>query len=44
MLRDNMNRLARKTWCTTKTRIGLIQHLELYVQYHNENLKKLPAG
>ena len=38
MLRANMNRLARRTWCTTKTRLGLIQHLALYVQYHNEHL------
>lgn len=35
MLRANLNRLARKTWCTTKTKIGLILHLELYRHYHN---------
>lgn len=35
MLRANLNRLFRRTWCTTKTRAGLIDHLSLYVTYHN---------
>lgn len=35
MLRANLNRLFRRTWCTTKTRQGLIDHLSLYVSYHN---------
>ncbi len=35
MLRANLNRLFRRTWCTTKTRQGLIDHLSLYVLYHN---------
>lgn len=38
MFRANMNRLFRKTWCTTKTVRGLADHLALYTQYHNENL------
>jgi transposase-like protein len=38
MLRANMHRLIRKTWNTTKTKRGLIDHLSLYVSYHNEVL------
>ena len=38
MFRANMNRLFRKTWCTTKTVRGLSDHLALYTQYHNQNL------
>ena len=38
MLRANLNRLFRRTWCTTKTRQGLIDHLSLYVRYHNRVL------
>lgn len=38
MLRANLNRLFRRTWCTTKTRAGLIDHLSLYVRYHNQVL------
>lgn len=38
MLRANMNRLFRKTWCTTKTLQGLRDHLALYTTYHNEKL------
>ncbi len=38
MFRANMNRMFRKTWCTTKTRRGLSDHLALYTHYHNENL------
>jgi len=35
MLRANMNRLFRRTWCTTKTPQGLKDHLALYCWYHN---------
>ena len=35
MLRANLNRLFRRTWCTTKNRQGLMDHLALYVTYHN---------
>lgn len=38
MLRANLNRLFRKTWCTTKTRRGLEDHLALYVCFHNRVL------
>jgi transposase-like protein len=35
MLRANLNRLFRRTWCTTKTVQGLIDHLSIYLRYHN---------
>lgn len=38
MFRANMNRLFRKTWCTSKTVQGLIDHLWLYMDYHNRFL------
>jgi transposase-like protein len=38
MLRANINRLFRKTWCTTKLPERLKDHIELYVYYHNEVL------
>ncbi len=38
MLRANLNRLFRKTWCTSKTTQGLIDHLSLYVLFHNQEL------
>lgn len=40
MLRANINRLFRKTWCTTKDPRRLTDHIELYVYYHNEVLLK----
>lgn len=40
MFRANVNRLIRKTWCTTKKIQPLIDHLELYVFYHNQVLLK----
>ena len=40
MLRANINRLFRKTWCTTKRADRLYSHLVLYAQYHNETLIK----
>jgi hypothetical protein len=40
MLRANLNRLFRRTWCTSKTRQGLIDHLSLYVRFHNEVLTR----
>jgi hypothetical protein len=40
MLRANMNRLFRRTWCTSKTIEGLGTHLALYVAYHNRVLTK----
>jgi transposase-like protein len=44
MLRANLNRLFRRTWCTTKTKAGLIDHLSLYVRFHNEVLTAGGAG
>ena len=40
MLRANLNRLFRKTWCTTKTIQGLTDHLSIYVAFHNRRLTK----
>jgi hypothetical protein len=38
MLRANVNRLFRKTWCTTKRADRLYAHLVLYASYHNAHL------
>ena len=38
MFRANINRLIRKTWCTTKDPEMLKNHLELYIYYHNSEL------
>lgn len=35
MLRANLNRLFRRTWCISKTLQGLEHHLWLYVTFHN---------
>ena len=35
MIRANVNRLVRRTWCTTKQRDRLVGHLTLYALYHN---------
>ena len=40
MNRANINRLFRKTWCTTKKLQPLIDHLEIYVKFHNTFLLK----
>ena len=42
MLRANINRLFRKTWCTTKKIQGLIDHLEIYIYFHNRILIEKP--
>lgn len=44
MLRANINRLFRRTWCTTKKPQRLAAHLELYTYYHNEVLLKTKAN
>ena len=41
MLRANVNRLIRRTWCTTKKLQPLIDHLEIYTKYHNQILLKI---
>ena len=38
MLRANVNRLVRRTWCTTKKTECLVDHLWLYLSFHNEVL------
>jgi transposase-like protein len=38
MLRANINRLFRRTWCTTKRMERLEAHIELYVRFHNRVL------
>lgn len=38
MLRANVNRLVRKTWCTTKNPVRLADHLAIYVSVHNKIL------
>ena len=38
-LRADVNRLFRRTWCTTKRLERLQEHLILYAAYHNEHLK-----
>jgi transposase-like protein len=35
MLRANINRLIRKTWCTTKNPERLQDHLDIYIAFHN---------
>ncbi len=38
MLRANINRLFRKSWCTTKKLKALDDHIALYVDFHNQVL------
>lgn len=38
MLRANINRLFRRTWCTTKKVARLNDHLAIYVDFHNSIL------
>ena len=38
MLRANLNRLFRRTWCMTKKRDALADHIAMYVAFHNEVL------
>ena len=38
MLRANINRLIRKSWCTTKKIPRLLDHLTLYAWVHNSKL------
>jgi IS1 family transposase len=39
-IRDNVNRLVRKTWATTKRPDHLYAHLMIYANHHNLNLAK----
>jgi len=36
MFRANINRLIRKTWCTTKDPKMLQKHLEIFIYYYNQ--------
>lgn len=38
MLRANINRLIRRTWCTTKDPKMLAAHIWIYVDFHNSKL------
>jgi hypothetical protein len=40
MMRANINRLIRKTWCTSKLASALEEHLDLYLNFHNTRLIK----
>ncbi len=40
MLRANMNRLFRRTWCTTKNPKMLSMHIAIYCQHHNQRILK----
>ena len=44
MTRANMNRLFRRTWCTTKSPEMLRLHFAIYAVYHNESLIRRPAS
>ncbi len=36
--RADINRLARRTWCTTKKPERLAMHIQIYVDFHNQSL------
>ncbi len=38
MFRANINRLIRKTWCTTKSIERLKDHIDIFIHYHNTQL------
>lgn len=40
MLRANVNRLFRRTWCTTKKVESLAHHLAIYADFHNTVLTR----
>lgn len=42
--RADVNRLIRKTWCTTKRPSRLRAHMILYANYHNKSLSLAPAN
>jgi hypothetical protein len=42
-MRADVNRLIRKTWCTTKHSGELHRHLMLFAHYHNKNLPPPPS-
>jgi transposase-like protein len=40
LLRANINRLIRKTWCTTKDKMRLKDHLDVFIYFYNKRLIK----
>jgi hypothetical protein len=44
MLRANICRLIRKTWCTTKKIQSLADHIAIYVNFHNSVLLRSRSG
>lgn len=40
MLRANINRLFRRTWCTTKKVANLEHHIAIYAVFHNQLVKE----
>ena len=38
MMRDNVNRFVRRSWCVTQSLEMLQHHLEIYIKYHNTQL------
>lgn len=38
MFRGNINRLIRRTWCTTKKESMLENHLQIFIAYNNQEL------
>jgi transposase-like protein len=40
LLRANVNRLIRKTWCTTKDPARLKDHLDIFMCFYNQELMK----
>lgn len=44
MLRANICRLIRRTWCTTKLKDRLRCHISLYVMWHNETILARQQG
>ena len=38
MIRANVNRLLRRTWCTTKKPENLLARLYIYMRFHNTQL------
>lgn len=40
MMRDNIKRLTRRTWCTTKRQSALEDIIAIYMHYHNTELIK----
>jgi IS1 family transposase len=38
MMRDDINRLVRRSWCVTQSVEMLQHHLEIYKKFHNTKL------